>query len=113
MSLIVLEQGLGKTINIVIVDADGAIITPGASDLVRIRIGRTGQDDVFTLTSGSPTAAGSQITPGGTNVVRFDAEDLANIDPGVYTMWVEYYDAADALEWKLVEAQVVHIKAIG
>ena len=112
MTLIVLEQNRGKTLNVVLADADGTTITPGGSDFVRVRIGRAGQADVLSLTSGTPSAAGSTITTGATNVVRLDATDL-NFALGTYTLFVEYFDAADALEWKLVDEQVLRMTGGG
>jgi len=109
MTLIVLEQNRGKMLNIVMANADGTVITPGVADFVRVRIGRAGQADVLSLTSGTPSAAGSTITAGATNVVRLDATDL-NFTPGTYTLFVEYFDAADALEWKLVDEQVLRMR---
>lgn len=105
MSLIVAEYDRGKTLSLVLKDADGGTITPGESDRVRVRIGREGEADKLSLTSGSDSKAGSSITKGAANTVRLDATDL-RFAPGVYTMWVEYYDAADAAEWKCVQTQV-------
>jgi len=113
MTLIIAYQGRGITRNVVINDAAGDPITPGANDLVRVIIGREGTLDTAPLlrvVSGTATANGSSVTKGATNVVRLDASDLALIDPGEYTFVVDYYDHADAREWKNVEREVISIQ---
>ena len=111
MTLIFATQGRGITRNIVIRDADGNTITPGVSDRVRIRIGREGQTDELSVTSGTPTANGSSVTAGATNIVRLDASDLT-FGPGTFSFWVEYFDAADANEWKEVDRQVFSLEGV-
>lgn len=106
-----MQQNRGGTRNVVIRDAAGAVITPGVNDLVRVRIGREGETEVFTVTSGTPTAAGSSVTAGAMNVLRIDATDLA-FSPGVYTMYVDYFDNADAAEWKEVDRQDFCLEAV-
>jgi hypothetical protein len=106
MSLIYCYQGRGLTRDITIQDVDGATITPGVNDKVRVSIGRAGEAPLLTVTSGAPTANGSSVTKGAANRLRLDASDLA-FDPGVYSMAVEYYDNADAQEWKMVSRQVL------
>ena len=115
MSLIRVDKSRGKTFGITIKDAAGNVITPTGSDLVRIIIGYQGRlgannaNAKLVLVSGSPSAAGSSITAGAENTVRLDATDLS-FDPGVYTMFVDYFDADDADEWKLVSKQVFHLR---
>jgi len=111
MTLILGQQNRGMTRNIVILDADGGTITPAMNDLVRVTIGRDGQTEVFTVTSGTDTAAGSSITKGATNVLRIDATDL-NFDPGTYSFFVDFFDAADAQEWKEVDRQVFTLEPV-
>lgn len=106
MTLIYGYQSRGLTRNVVIYDAAGSVVTPGSPDLVRVMIGREGETPKLSVTSGTPTANGSSVTKGSTNVVRLDAADLALIDPGVYTFFVDYFDAADDAEWKNVEREV-------
>lgn len=109
MSLIVTHQNRGTTRNVVIRDAAGTTITPDAADTVRVVIGRERQTPVLTVSSAAPTANGSRITKGAANELRLDASDLS-FDPGVYTMFIDYYDAADAAEWKEVDEEVlVHL----
>ena len=110
MSLIAASQGLGKTVDLTIEDVDGDTITPGVHDKVRVTIGRLNETSVFTVTSGTATANGSSITKGAANRLRMDAQDLAEIDPGIYSLQVDYYDNADAQEWKLVSAQVFSLE---
>ena len=104
MSLILTNEGRGVSYDVVILDASGDVITPGDSDQIRAIIGREGETPKLTVTSGSDTANGSSFTKGATNRLRLDASDL-EFSPGVYTMYVDFFDAADANEWKSVERQ--------
>jgi hypothetical protein len=106
MTLIYAYKGRGVTKDITINDGSGVVITPGTNDLVRISIGRVGEDALFSVTSGTPTGNGSSITKGATNRLRIDASDLEDMDPGTYTLFVDYFDNADAQEWKTVDRQV-------
>jgi len=110
MSLIIAYQNRGRTINIVIQDANGDTITPGAGDQVRIVVGRSYKTPKLTVASDAPTDNGSTLTAGATNVLRLDAADL-NFEPGVYTMFVDLYDNSDSGEWKNVDRQVFHLSA--
>ena len=105
MTLVMAPRERGITRDVVIRNAAGDAITPEVADLVRVRISREGQNDVLTVTSGTPTANGSRITKGATNRVRLDASDL-DFDPGTYMLYVELFDAADASEWKEVDREV-------
>ena len=106
MSLIYAYQSRGLTKNFTIDDKDGDAITPGANDKLRISIGRMGETAKLTFTSDAATSNGSSVTKGASNSLRLDASDLALIDPGTYTLMVDYYDNADAQEWKNVSRQV-------
>jgi len=106
MTLILVQQGRGTTRNVVMYDADGNAIIPKVADRVRIRIGRQGEDDKLSFTDDTPTAAGSSVTKGETNVVRLDATDL-NFGPGTFSFFVDYFDVADASEWKEVDRQCI------
>jgi hypothetical protein len=112
MTLIYAYQNRGITRNIVINDANGNAITPGVNDLVRATIGRDGETAKFSVTSGTPSAAGSSITAGATNVMRLDATDLGTIDPGTYTLQLDYFDMADAQEWKMIERQTMVLEGV-
>ena len=109
MSLMRCDKSRGKTFDITIKDANSTVITPGANDKVRATILRSGETPVFTVTSGSPTANGSSVTKGSTNRLRIDASDLT-FQPGTYTLIVDYYDNADAQEWKFVEKQTFYLE---
>jgi len=87
------ERGLSRTIQIF--DAGGEVITPGEHDLVRVRINRQGQPDVLTVTSGTPSANGSTVIKGSTNMVVLVSDDL-DFAPGTYTLLVEYWDNTSA-----------------
>jgi hypothetical protein len=106
MTLIYSYKGRGITKDIVILDSNGDTVTPGANDLVRVSIGRVEETMLFTVTSGTVSANGSSITKGATNRLRIDASDLEELDPGTYTLFVDYFDNADTQEWKTVDRQV-------
>ena len=107
--MILAYQNRGCTRDITIQDADDAAIIPGASDEIRAIIGREGATPKLTGTSNAPTANGSTFTKNtpsdGVNRLRLDASDL-DFEPGTYTLFVDYYDSADALEWKNISRQV-------
>lgn len=108
MSLIYVYQSRGIIKDITITNADGSTLTPGANDQVRAIIARRSSNPILTVTSGSPTANGSSFTKNhsaGKNRLRLDAADLA-FSPGVYTLFIDYFDNADAQEWKNVDRQV-------
>ncbi len=105
MSLILAYKSRGLQRDITIQDAAGATITPGSTDVVRVSIGREGETAKLIVSSAAATANGSSIVKGATNRLRLDAEDLV-FDPGTYTLFVDYFDAADSSEWKNVSRQV-------
>jgi hypothetical protein len=110
MALIHAYKNRGITRGLVILDDDGATITPGLNDLVRVMIGREGQTPLLTVVNNAPTGNGSTLTKGAENTLRLDASDLDEIDPGVYTLFFDYYDNADGQEWKNVDRQVFHLE---
>jgi len=103
-------RGKGFTRDIVILNAAGVAITPGAPDIVRVTIGRDNQTPELTVTSAAYTANGSYIAKGATSRLRIDALDL-DFAPGVYTFQVDYYDNADAQEWKMVSKQCFSLES--
>jgi hypothetical protein len=105
MSLIYAYKGFGKTVDITISDSAGDVVTPGASDRLRVVICREGQDAILTINSTEATANGSSLTKGETSRLRLDSADL-NFAAGIYSLSVEYMDAADDSEWKTVQRQV-------
>ncbi len=114
MTLVYAYQDRGLTRDIVILNSLSEAITPGSNDKVRARILRLGQVPKLTIT-GIANANGSVFTKNspenGTNRLRIDATDLATINPGVYTLAIDFFDNADAEEWKNVDRQVLHIEA--
>ena len=109
MTLILAYQERNKTVDVYIKDANDETITPGAGDLVRIIIGREGETPKLSVTSGTDTANGSSVTKGAANRVRLDAQDLT-FAPGTYTLFVDYFDSADASEWKSVDRQCFQLE---
>lgn len=105
MTLILAYQNRGLTRDFTILDTNGDTITPGASDKVRVTIGREGEAAKLTVASDAPTANGSTFTKGAANRLRLDASDLT-FDPGIYTLFFDYYDHGDSAEWKSVSRQV-------
>ena len=105
MSLIYAYKGKGITKDFTILDANEAAITPGTNDKIRVTIGRSNETAKFTVTSGTNTEAGSSFTKGAANRLRLDASDL-DFERGTYSLWIDYYDAEDASEWKCVDRQV-------
>lgn len=120
MALIHAYQNRGLTKNITIKNAAGTAITPQANDKIRVIIGREGKlgvnnaDAKLVVESGANTANGSSFTKNhpsdGVNQLRLDASDLA-FAPGVYTMFVDYYDNADQQEFKNVDRQCFCLEA--
>jgi hypothetical protein len=105
MSLFYAYKSRGISKDITILDADGSTVTPGDSDKVRAIIGRADETAKLTITSGEDTSNGSSFTKGSTNRLRIDASDL-DFAAGVYTLMIDFYDAADSNEWKTVSRQV-------
>lgn len=110
MTLILAYQDRGLTRDLVILDANGDTITPGTHDEVSVRIGREGEVAKLSVASNAPTANGSTLTKGVTNRLRLDATDLTSFEPGTYTMFFDFFDNADAAEWKNISRQVFHLE---
>jgi len=111
MSLFYAYKSRGIQKDITITDADGNTVTPGANDAVRVNIGRAGETAKLMVSSDATTANGSGITKGTTNRLRLDAQDLADIDAGTYTLFVDFYDGDDGGgEWKNVSRQCIHLE---
>lgn len=111
MSLIYCYKNRGITKDFTIKDADGETITPGGTDHVRVTIGRAGETAKLTVISEAATANGSSFTKGSTCRLRLDAADL-DFAVGTYTLQLDYYDSADAAEWKMVEKQVMVLEDV-
>jgi len=114
MSLIFGYQNRNLTKDIVIQNAAGATVEPGSSDVIRVVIGREGQTPVLSISSEANSANGSSFqknTPStGTNRLRITAADMQAIDPGVYSLLVDFKDAGDGNEWKNVSRQVFAVE---
>ena len=116
MSLIYAYQNRGLTKDLAIRNAADAVITPSSDDVIRVVIGHEGRlgsalaGAKLVVASDAPTAEGSTFTKNGGsaagyNRLRLDASDLA-FGPGTYTLFLDYFDGADADEWKNVDRQV-------
>lgn len=116
MALIFAHRNRGTSKSIVIYNGSGGVVVPGSNDQIRVRIGREGTLDsapILTVSSDAPTAAGSSFTKNspsdGTHHLRLDATDL-DFAGGIYTLAVDYFDNADASEWKNVSRQVFNLE---
>ena len=112
MTLVLAYQSLGTTRDITVQDSDGDTIKPLAGDAIRARIGREGEIDQLTVTEVA-TANGSVFTKDtvdGVNRLRLDAQDLVDIEPGTYTLYIEMQFSADADDWKNVDRQVFQLE---
>ena len=112
MALFLARKSRGLTKDITISGADGAI-TPGGNDKIRAII-RGIDVDYLTVTSDAATANGSSFTKNypvdGKNRLRLDASDLT-FAPGCYTIIFDYFDNADAAEWKTIDRQTFVLEA--
>jgi len=113
MTLIYAVKGKSETRDIIAKDVDGNAIIVGANDLIRASIGRQKQTAVFTVTSGTDTAAGSSFTKGatGTNRLRIVGADL-DFQPGIYTMTIDFRDNSDGQEWKIIDRQTFGMEGV-
>ena len=105
MTLILAQRLRNCTRTLLLEEADGDDVTPGSSDVVRVRIGREGETDKLSVSSTAATANGSSVTKGAPCTMRLDAQDL-DFEAGTYTLAVELQDNADAQDWKTVSRQV-------
>jgi hypothetical protein len=114
MTLVFVRQGRTETRDIVIKRADDTTITPGSSDEIRASILHLGETPKLVVASNAATANGSTFTKNtpasGTNRLRLDALDLAGLDPGTYTLMIDYQDASDEADWKNVDRQVLQVE---
>lgn len=126
MALIYAYQGRSLTKDITILDGAGTIIVPTGSDKIRAIIGREGQlgtnlAGAKLVVNDSPATTNGSVfekntpTPG-VNRLRLCEADLG-FEPGVYTLFVEFFDAEDpdaadpTGEWKNVSRQVFVLEA--
>lgn len=118
MALIYAYQSRGITKILTIQDGAGVTIVPGNNDKIRIIIGyesKLDTDPLLVVASDAPTENGSSIlknTPSsGQNQLRLDASDLQLIPAGTYCLAVDFFDNADAQEWKNVSRQTFCLEA--
>jgi hypothetical protein len=113
--LIIAKASRGFTKDVVLLNAAGEAIVPITDDKVRAYIGREGElgtnlaSAQFLVTSDSATVGGSSFTKNsptsGKNRLRIDADDL-DFEPGVYTLFIDFYDSTDTNEWKSASRDV-------
>lgn len=115
MSLILGFQGRKLIRDITIKDSASATVVPGVNDVVRIKIGRTGQTPLLDLDSAAASAGGSTVlknTPSsGVNRVQISQTDMDALAPGVYSFEVSLVDNADSQAIKTVDHQVLVVRS--
>lgn len=80
-----------------ITDADGNNVTIGAGDVVRVKIGRSGEAPILDLSSKANTVNGSSVSAANPSAVVIRAADLnrTSFHPGVYDLEVAVVDDSD------------------
>lgn len=89
-------------------NSSNAVATLGASDVVRVKIGRSGgpqETPLLDIKSGSFLAGGSYVTAVNPVTLVLCGDDLVpnTIQPGIYDIEANVVDAADAGRIKLAE----------
>lgn len=114
MSLILAHKKRKLIRDITIKDADGATVTPGANDVVRIKVGRVRQAPILDLDSAAASSNGSTVaknTPSsGSNRVSIVQADMDLLSPGVYSFEVSLVDNADSQAIKHVDNQILVVQ---
>lgn len=113
MTLILAHKGRKLVRDLTIKDADGESISPGANDVLRVKIGRRGAAPILDLDSAAPSANGSTITKnvsGAKNRLEIDQDDMNLLEPGIYTLEFGLVDNADAQALKHVDHQVFAVQ---
>lgn len=119
MTIIAANQLRGLTADMPMLNADGSVITVGDDDEIRVIIGRLSElggtaavptGAKLIVASDAPTANGSTFTKdggqaAGSHRLRLDAQDLT-FQHGTYTLIFDFFDNADAADWKTVDRQV-------
>lgn len=116
MTLLEAHQGRKWTKDLSILDANGDTITPGADDVVRVKIGRRAGnsltplldlDSVAASTNGSIVNKNSPSN--GTHRTEISVADMATLNPGTYTLELAFVDSTDGDAVKHVDHQVFHV----
>lgn len=96
-------------------DADGNTVSPGANDVVRVKIGRSRETPLLDLDTVAASANGSKVTKNtptaGSNRVEISQLDMGNLEPGVYGLELSLVDNADSQAIKHVDNQVFVVQA--
>lgn len=111
MSLILAQKKRKLIRDIVIKDSAGATVTPGANDVVRIKIGKVRQVPTLDLDSAAASANGSTIVKGASNRVSIAQADMDLLQPGIYSFEVSLVDNADSQAIKFVDNQIMVVQA--
>lgn len=115
MSLILAEQSRQLVRDLTIQDSAGSTITPGANDVVRVKIGRRGSAPILDLDSAAASDNGSTFAKNsptsGKSRLTIAAADMALLEPGVYSFEFGLYDNA-AGGMKHVDHQVMVVQGV-
>jgi len=119
MSLILGHKNRKLIRDIVIKDSGGATITPGANDVVRIKIGRVRQVPILDLDSAAASSNGSTVVkyPNDDDEVAYNRvsitqADMNLLEPGVYTFEVSLVDNAESQAIKHVDSQILVVRGV-
>ena len=114
MSLILAQKKRKLIRDITIKDSAGDTVTPGANDVVRIKIGKARQIPSLDLDSAAASTNGSTVsknTPtAGSNRVEVVQADMDTLAPGIYSFEVSLVDNADAQAIKFVDNQILVVQ---
>lgn len=90
-----IEKSRDVQFSVTMTNKDGGSITVGASDVVRIKVGRRGSTPILDLDSAAPSANGSTVSRANPAVVVLSSQDAALLNPGIYDIETALYSAAD------------------
>ena len=98
MALILAQQSRERTLDLQAKDEDGDVVSLGANDVVRVKIGRRRQTPILDLDSAANSANGSSITKNSPSAnfarVLIHEDDMALLEPGTYSFEFAIYDNA-------------------
>ena len=116
MTLILAHKGRQLTRDLTMLDADGDMVSPGANDVVRVKVSRTGQTLILDLDSVEASANGSTVTKNtpsaGVNRVKIVPADMSLLSAGVYSFELSLVDNADSQRIKHVDSQIMVVQDV-
>jgi hypothetical protein len=94
---VTIEKSRGQRFTITMTDSAGANISVGASDVVRVKIGRRGSTPILDFGSDAASDNGSTVSRANPTEVVLNDDDAALLSPGVYDVETLVYSAADGM----------------